>query len=542
MNKMILYSAFLLVGLTASSLSGCSDKPALKVEYEEPEPTVDPNEDNTPLRENTLTYYFDSAKGSDSGDGLSEAKAWKSLSKLNGVKLLAGDRVLLRRGATFNEVLLVSEAAGTKKQRVTVSTYGTGDKPKIVAPDGSQYAVRLNNCVYTTMEDLDVTNHGSNADLKDRMGVNIHLQDFGRACGTELKGIDIHDINGVLWKGQGAGVAIRFTLSKNSVINYWDGILIEGCTIRRCTRNGVSFSGNYERGHWYPHLNVVIRENLIEDVPGDGIVVDACDGAIVEYNLMRHCTDPWGDQHNASAGMWPWSSDNTIIQFNEVIGQKTTWDAQGFDADYNNLGTTIRYNYSHDNYGGFLLICNDGSAMKTYSAGNGGTRVYGNVSYNDGIRPKQRAKDQKWFSPLIHASGPIEDCVVYNNVLCRTKRAAEVPNQDIRFLVSDSWGGYPKDIEFHSNLFYSEESAASFAASGKGNVVMNGNWYMGLSSSATTSAADKAPKGENALFRKLLDETESTQEALMKGFLREVKTKTATIITVDKDKINQFFK
>ncbi len=49
MNKMILYSAFLLVGLTASSLSGCSDKPALKVEYEEPEPTVDPNEDNTPL-------------------------------------------------------------------------------------------------------------------------------------------------------------------------------------------------------------------------------------------------------------------------------------------------------------------------------------------------------------------------------------------------------------------------------------------------------------------------------------------------------------
>ena len=240
--------------------------------------------------------------------------------------------------------------------------------------------------------------------------------------------------------------------------------------------------------------------------------------------------------------MWPWSSDNTIIQFNEVIGQKTTWDAQGFDADYNNLGTVIRYNYSHDNYGGFLLICDDGSARKTYSAGNGGSRIYGNVSYNDGIRPKKRAKDQVWFSPLIHISGPAEDCVVYNNILCRTKRPASVPNQDVRFIVSNSWGGYPTDVEVRSNLFYSEESSAAFSVINKGNVVMKGNWYMGLSDSALTTADDKEAKGENASFKKLLDDNGSLEEALRKGFLREVKTKTATIITVDKDKINQFFK
>ncbi len=542
MKKMIQYAICLLAGLIAASVNGCSDKHRFDVNCEVTDPEETPGEDDTPLRSETATYYLDSAAGSDDADGLSEAKAWKTLSKLQGIKLLAGDKVLLRRGSTFNEVLIVNEAAGTTKQRVTVSTYGTGDKPKIVAPDGSQYAVQLRNSVYTTIEDLDITNYGSNPELKDRMGVNIHLQDFGKACGTELKGLDIHDINGVLWKGQGAGVAIRFTLSKNTIINYWDGILIEGCTIRRCTRNGISFAGNYDRSHWYPHLNVVIRENLVEEVPGDGIVVDACDGAIVEYNLMRYCTDPWGEEHNASAGMWPWSSDNTIIQFNEVIGQKTTWDAQGFDADYNNLGTVIRYNYSHDNYGGFLLICDDGSARKTYSAGNGGTRVYGNVSYNDGIRPKKRAKDQVWFSPLIHISGPAEDCVVYNNVLCRTKRPASVPKQDVRFIVSNSWGGYPTDVEVRSNLFYSEESSAAFSVIDKGKVVLKGNWYMGLSDSALTTADDKEAKGENASFKKLLDDNGSLEEALRKGFLREVKTKTATIITVDKDKINQFFK
>ena len=35
----------------------------------------------------------------------------------------------------------------------------------------------------------------------------------------------------------------------------------------------------------------MIRGNLIEEVPGDGIVPIGCDSTLIEYNVMRDCPD-----------------------------------------------------------------------------------------------------------------------------------------------------------------------------------------------------------------------------------------------------------
>jgi hypothetical protein len=59
---------------------------------------------------NAATYYVDSVAGNDRNDGLSTARAWKSLDKVcsesrnkkvrkNG--FAAGDQILFRRGQTF---------------------------------------------------------------------------------------------------------------------------------------------------------------------------------------------------------------------------------------------------------------------------------------------------------------------------------------------------------------------------------------------------------------------------------------------------------
>ncbi|MBR6932289.1 MAG: hypothetical protein IKH49_03190 [Bacteroidales bacterium] len=260
-----------------------------------------------------VTYYIDSAAGNDACDGKSKKQAWKSLSRVENLSLSAGDKILLRRGSVFHEMFVIDGTLGSKEKPVLVSTYGKGEKPRIIAPDGSQQAVRILKCSFITVEDLDLSNLGTDSEMRDRIGVNVHLQDYGEAFDTVLKGLDIHDVNGRLWKGEGAGVAIRFTMNKDSVCNWW---------------------------------------------------------------------------------------------------------------------TVIRYNYSHDNDGGFLLICDDGSARKTFSAGNGGTRIY-------------------------------------DNILCRGKRPEPVPDQDIRFLSSDNWGGFAIGVQFRDNLFYSEEKEARFAPSGK---------------------------------------------------------------------------
>ena len=96
-------------------------------------------------------------------------------------------------------------------------------------------------------------------------------------------------------------------------------------------------------------------------------------------------------------------------------------------------------------------------------------------------------------------------------------------------------------MELRNNLFYSEEKEARFATSGKDGVKLTGNWYVGLSEAAAATACDRETQGESAAFRRLLDRTGNTREALTKGFLKEVRTATAVMTTVDQKKIDRYF-
>lgn len=53
---------------------------------------------------------------------------------------------------------------------------------------------------------------------------------------------------------------------------------------------------------------MVIRHNVLEEIPGDGIVPIACDGALVEYNVMSKRTRPL-PRGDAAVGIWPRSCD-----------------------------------------------------------------------------------------------------------------------------------------------------------------------------------------------------------------------------------------
>ncbi len=71
------------------------------------------------------TYYVSSSTGRDENSGLSPAKAWKTLSKVNRQKLNPSDAVFFNRGDVWRgECLKLSEG-------VTYSAYGEGSKPAI---------------------------------------------------------------------------------------------------------------------------------------------------------------------------------------------------------------------------------------------------------------------------------------------------------------------------------------------------------------------------------------------------------------------------
>ncbi|MDL2221377.1 right-handed parallel beta-helix repeat-containing protein [Parabacteroides sp. OttesenSCG-928-N08] len=441
------------------------------------------------------TYYVDAIQGDDSATGLSEEKAWKSLDRLQELTLQPGDSLLLRRGSIFQGVLEIT-GEGTADRRVVVDAYGTGDKPCIQAPDGSRYAVQVKNSSYLTLQHLEVVNNGSER-LAGRTGVKVLCDNYGTSHHLILNALYIHDVNGSLVKQEGGGSGILIENRGKEVISVFDSLTIENCVIRRCERNAMIWSGYWSRQNWHPSTNTLVRYNLIEEVPGDGIVPIGCENTLIEYNLMRNCpaTLP---QTEAAAGFWPWSCDNTTMQFNEVSDHKAPWDAQGFDSDYNCNNTTIQYNYSHDNEGGFVLICNSGSTDRRASVGNNGTVVQYNISINDATRT--RPTRQGMFSPTIHVPGPSENTRVNNNILhVHPKSAADV---DRSIITLDSWDGFANNTTFRENLFYVPQPS-EIRLYESTNTLFTGNYYLGQYIGKPT---DREGKSGSSYYASLLDE------------------------------------
>ncbi len=419
-----------------------------------------------------VCYYLDATGGNDNNSGLSPNKAWKSLDKLREVTLLPNNKVLLKRGDVFIGELEIS-AQGLPENRIWIDAYGDGErKPCVVGRDTSLYAVRIYNSDYVTLQNLEIVNTGSQP-LPYRSGLKIESMDYGVSRHIEVRDVTVRDVNGSLVKGKGGGCGIYIVNGGKKKVSTFDHLIIEGCHILRCTRNAMIWSAYSDRQNWHPNMHTVIRGNLIEEVPGDGIVPIGCDSTLIEYNVMRNCPDMLPDTE-AAAGIWPWSCDNTLVQFNEVSDHKAPWDAQGFDSDWNCTGTVIQYNYSHDNYGGLVLICNDGTASKSFNVGNLGTIVRYNVSIGDGVRPKPTRAGM--FSPAIHLAGPVKNSRITHNIIHVNRKPME--NIDRTMVTLDSWGGYPDSTFFDGNIFYTPE-VSRFTTTESTHNFFRGNYYLG---------------------------------------------------------------
>jgi hypothetical protein len=93
------------------------------------------------------TYYVDDVAGQDSASGTSPSNAWRSLAKAGSALLAPGDALLFKRGGVWTGSLSVSRS-GTAAQPIVVSSYGSGELPRIqngksgVAVGGSFVSVR----------------------------------------------------------------------------------------------------------------------------------------------------------------------------------------------------------------------------------------------------------------------------------------------------------------------------------------------------------------------------------------------------------------
>ncbi len=401
-------------------------------------------------------YYVDSQRGSDSHTGRSAAQAWRTLGRVNAGTFAPGDTILLRAGSRWTGCLDPG-GSGAPGRPITLTRYGVGPKPRINAQGLFLATLYLANVEQWQVNSLDIANAGP-APQPGLTGVTVREQDFGVARHIVLNGLFVHDVTGSEVKADGGGSGISCTCGGSKVRSRFDGLFIEDCHLVRTDRNGITMGGNWARdATWFPSLRVVIRRNRLEDIGGDGIVPIACDGALIEHNVLR------GGRMRAqdyAAGIWPWSCDHTVIQYNDVSSMRGTNDGEGYDSDYNCRDTLFQYNFSHDNDGGFMLICDDGGQRLPWNIGNQGTVIRYNVSVDDGLH-------------TFHITGPCRDTAIYNNVFYIGR------GRPVAVVSGDDWGGaWPTDTRFVNNIFYAA-GAARFALGGMSGTVFDHNAFWG---------------------------------------------------------------
>jgi hypothetical protein len=333
---------------------------------------------------------------------------------------------MLRAGSRWEGHLVLS-SSGSEGAPILVDQYGEGALPRIDGDGKVENVIELINVEEIEVRHIEITNRGEQSGL--RRGVLVAVENFGTAHHLLISDLYIHDINGTNERKETGGILFRTVGDK--VPSRFDDLLIQRNIVWKVDRSAIAAqSSESARSRWNPSLHVVIRDNYVEDIGGDGIVPWATDGALIEHNVVLHCNSRAG---SFNAGIWPWSTDNSLFRLNEAAFTQTTRDGEGFDSDYNSRNTQFLYNYSHDNEGGFMLICAPGKRNPAENIGNTGTVIRHNISRNDHNR-------------TFNLSGADQTTVEQNAIYTS-------PEDDVQVLLVSSWDGWSKGAVFRQNTF-----------------------------------------------------------------------------------------
>lgn len=290
-------------------------------------------------------YYFDGSAAT-SGDG-QQSSPFNTLSAIDNLSLKPGDNVLLKRGTHFNETLTIRNS-GSAGSPITIGSYGDdkSNLPIITAKPNDLNSVLVEGPSYITLQDLEITNPGSNKTA--RRGVYVYAKDSGEVRGLTLRRLYIHDVQGRMpstsggdraaGKYAGASGGIIIEAAGNNTATYFRDTLIEDNVLRDVSRQGIYTWSNWCRRdamaafwrnlcfqNWNPSTGLRIRNNRLFNVGGDGIVVHGNDNAVVDHNRVHVFNLNNG---GVSAGIWTANADGTLFQYNTVSGGKTTNDGK----------------------------------------------------------------------------------------------------------------------------------------------------------------------------------------------------------------------
>jgi hypothetical protein len=138
-----------------------------------------------------MNYYINNAPGaggSNHNQGTSPESPWLDFTPIHQRALKPGDKVLLARGACWNQQLVIQDS-GSKDAWCELGAYGSGPRPKILRNgDPVERCVRLNNPSYWHIRDLEVGKAG--------VGILVYCSTPGHE-GLHIENVFAHDCYGI---------------------------------------------------------------------------------------------------------------------------------------------------------------------------------------------------------------------------------------------------------------------------------------------------------------------------------------------------------
>jgi len=312
------------------------------------------------------TYYVSQSSGNDTWTGQAENPGngtgpWKSLAKASATQLLAGDRVLLKCGDTWDEELQ-PKGNGTPDNPIVIASYGKGPKPVIDRQDDKQDRTGIR--------------------LADQGGFKIAGLEFARCmtgiyaeysdnCPTK-KFIRIEDCyfhDSLMYRHYedypktkiGLGVCF-FTYELENKLVLSD-ITLKNCVFRRLasgvwTNSPDNFNKN--ASNIYPFGNMTFEDCLFEEGYQWQMGLRGVAGGLVR-NCVSHDIGRGFRSFNGVAGAMFFRCKDWLFEDSEwgfVDIGLGSGDGEAFDFEGNCDRMTMRNCLFHDCDGpGFLLCC-----------------------------------------------------------------------------------------------------------------------------------------------------------------------------------------
>ena len=315
-------------------------------------------------------YYVDAVNGSDDNDGLSKETPFLSLNKVNSLTLEPGDYVLLKRGCVWNGFLR-PQGSGSDEAPIVIGMYGEDGAKPLINGNGEVHAtVELVNNSNMVVRNLEVTNFSDKYE-DFRIGILVTAKEQAIKNVT-ISNNYVHHVHSVMWRNAGhdyhwyGGIIFNdeFAVLEADAVTQ-ENILIENNRVEHVSSTGIATKCHSQ--------NAVIRNNIVNNAKGDGIIMAQGWDGIVERNIAYTCG--FSDIGEAWVNIWLIGTENAKMQYNESYDCRASNDGQGFDMDNTCINCIMQYNYSHDNYGGFLLL--------NCLYGHYGSIVRYNISQND---------------------------------------------------------------------------------------------------------------------------------------------------------------